>query len=84
MGFRLYWRWKSRSPAGRDKDSGRDPAPDPRGEAGQSTMARTGHSWRTAQARHSGHAVYGCQIHMAKGGRGQTRVSRELHACQDR
>jgi hypothetical protein len=41
-GFRLFWRWQSRSRGGR---SAGDPAPDPADEPGQSTLGRAAHSW---------------------------------------
>ena len=59
-----------------DKDSGSDPAPDPRDESGQSTMARTGIRGELLklgiEVAQSSVAKY-----MAKGGRGQTRVNAE-------
>src|SRR3981081_3354490 len=66
-GFRLYWRWKSRSRGGRPgippEVSPGGPAPDPRHERGEPALGCTTHPWRTAEARHRSRSVDGRQIH---------------------
>ena len=59
-GFRLYWRWKSRSRGGRP----RVPM-----ESGQPTLGRTAHPWRAAEARYRSRSVDRCQVYGEEGAR---------------
>jgi len=49
-GFRLYWRWKSRSRGGRPRVPDRGAQPDPANEHGELAVGRAAYSWRAAEA----------------------------------
>ena len=62
-GFRLYWRWKSRSRGGRPQVPVEIRRLIREMSLAKSAVGRTAHTWRTAQARHRGRPIDGRQVH---------------------
>src|SRR5713226_2514391 len=68
-GFRLYWRWKSRSRLWSAKGSNGDPASDPGDEPGKPALGRTTHPWRATEARYRSRSVDRRQVYGEEGAR---------------
>jgi len=62
-GFRLFWRWKSRSRGGRPKVPLENPPIDPRHEPRQPALGCSPDPWRTPQARHQSGSDLGRQTY---------------------
>src|SRR5512143_3544187 len=76
MGFRLYWRWKSRSRGGRPKVPGEIRRLIRRMSV-ENPLWGAPHSWRAAEARDRGRPVHRRQVH------GQTSARRAAPDVED-
>ena len=77
-GFRVYWALEVAHSGRSAEDTRGDPPPDPGDEPGQPAVGCAPYPRRTAQARHRGRAVDGCQVHGEEWGEGGRRRGRHF------